>query len=44
MIVGSIGLGSQWRIKRFLAYSSLSHLGFMLLAITSLQFDSTFYY
>ncbi len=30
MIVGSIGLGSQYKIKRFLTYSSISHLGFML--------------
>jgi NADH-quinone oxidoreductase subunit N len=32
LIVGSLGLGAQWRIKRFLAYSAISHLGFILLA------------
>ena len=44
MIVGSIGLGSQFKIKRFLTYSSISHLGFMLLALASLQMDSFLYY
>ncbi len=44
MIVGSIGLGSQFKTKRFLTYSSISHLGFMLLALTSLQMDSFFQY
>ena len=44
MIVGSIGLGSQFKIKRFIAYSSISHLGFMLQALTSLQIDSFIYY
>lgn len=33
MIVGSFGLGSQLRIKRFLAYSGISHVGFILLAL-----------
>jgi NADH:ubiquinone oxidoreductase subunit 2 (subunit N) len=32
LIVGSVGLGGQWRIKRFLAYSAISHLGFLLIA------------
>lgn len=32
LIVGSLGLSAQWRIKRFLAYSAISHLGFLLLA------------
>jgi len=44
LIVGSIGLGGQWRIKRFLAYSAISHLGFLLLALSSLQFDAFLYY
>lgn len=44
ILVGSIGLGAQIRIKRFLAYSSISHLGFILLTLASLQFDSTVYY
>lgn len=43
LIIGSIGLGSQWKIKRFLAYSSISHIGFLLIAwIVSI--DSYFYY
>jgi len=25
LLVGSLGLGSQWKIKRFLAYSSISN-------------------
>ncbi|ORY21210.1 hypothetical protein BCR33DRAFT_671429 [Rhizoclosmatium globosum] len=33
MIVGSLGLSSQWRIKRFLAYSSIANLGFILVTI-----------
>ena len=44
LIVGSIGLSGQWRIKRFLAYSAISHLGFLLLALSSLQFDAFLYY
>jgi NADH-ubiquinone oxidoreductase chain 2 len=34
LLVGSIGLGTQFRIKRFLAYSAISHLGFLMFAIT----------
>jgi NADH:ubiquinone oxidoreductase subunit 2 (subunit N) len=44
MIVGSVGKGAQYRIKRFLAYSSISHLGFIILTLTSLQFDACLYY
>jgi NADH-ubiquinone oxidoreductase chain 2 len=33
ILIGSIGLISQLRIKRFLAYSGISHLGFILIAI-----------
>jgi NADH-quinone oxidoreductase subunit N len=35
IIIGSIGLGSQWRIKRFITYSAIAHLGFILLAYVS---------
>jgi NADH:ubiquinone oxidoreductase subunit 2 (subunit N) len=28
IIIGALGLSNQWRIKRFLAYSSISHIGF----------------
>lgn len=44
VIIGSIGLSSQWRIKRFLTYSAISHLGFILLAYISFSWDSYFYY
>ena len=44
MIIGSIGLGGQYRIKRFLAYSAISHLGFQILAQYSMQLDSYMYY
>ena len=30
LLIGSIGLGSQYKIKRFQAYSGISHLGFIL--------------
>ena len=33
LIVGSLGMGSQLRIKRLLAYSGISHVGFMILAL-----------
>lgn len=33
IIIGSLGLASQWRILRFLAYSAISHIGFLLLTI-----------
>ena len=33
LIIGALGLNSQWRIKRFLAYSSISHVGFILLGL-----------
>lgn len=36
VIIGSIALGSQWKIKRFLAYSAISHIGFLQLAYLSL--------
>lgn len=35
VIIGSIALGSQWKIKRFLAYSAISHIGFLQLAYLS---------
>ncbi len=44
LIIGSIGLGSQWKIKRFIAYSAISHLGFILLSFITMSFDSFFYY
>ena len=32
LIIGSLALTQQWNIKRFFAYSSISHIGFILLA------------
>jgi formate hydrogenlyase subunit 3/multisubunit Na+/H+ antiporter MnhD subunit len=32
IFVGSLGLSNQWRIKRFLAYSAITNIGFLLLA------------
>jgi len=43
-LVGSVGLCSQWRMKRFLAYSAISNLGFMLLTLGTYQLDSYLYY
>jgi NADH-quinone oxidoreductase subunit N len=40
----SIGLGTQFRIKRFLAYSAISHLGFLMFAITFSTHDAYFFY
>jgi NADH:ubiquinone oxidoreductase subunit 2 (subunit N) len=42
--VGSIGLGSQWRIKRFITFSAISHLGFIILAYISFSNFSYIYY
>lgn len=35
MIIGAVGALAQQNIKRILAFSSISHVGYMLLAITS---------
>lgn len=35
IMVGSIALNNQWKIKRFFAYSGVSHVGFILLALYS---------
>jgi NADH:ubiquinone oxidoreductase subunit 2 (subunit N) len=43
-LVGSVGLSSQWRIKRFLAYSAISNLGFLLITLGTMQLDSYLYY
>jgi len=43
-LVGSIGLSSQWRLKRFLAYSAISNLGFILLTLGTFQLDGYLYY
>ena len=43
-LVGSVGLSSQWRLKRFLGYSAISNLGFVLLTLGLFQLDSYLYY
>ena len=35
IFVGSLGAFSQWRWKRFLAYSSINHVGFMLIGLST---------
>ena len=44
ILVGSIGLASQWRIKRFITYSAISNIGFLLLAYKYISFDSYILY
>src|ERR1700744_6693543 len=47
MIVGTIGGLTQFRIKRLFAYSTISHVGFILLALSISSVESiqafTFY-
>ena len=35
IFIGSLGAFSQWRWKRFLAYSSINHVGFMLIGLST---------
>ena len=42
LIVGAIGISGQWLIGRFVAYSSMVHLGYFFLAISS--FTSFLFY
>lgn len=35
MIVGSLGLSSQWKIKRFIAYSGITNVGFIQVAMSN---------
>lgn len=44
LIIGSIGLSAQWKIKRFIAYSAISHVGFQMLAQITGSVDSFKYY
>ena len=41
LIIGTIGGLSQYRIKRLLAYSTISHVGFLLLALAINSEEST---
>lgn len=40
IIFGSIALYYQWNLKRFLAYSSISHIGYILLGLYCNSFES----
>lgn len=44
LIIGSFGLNGQWKIKRFIAYSSISHIGFQILAQITQRVESFKYY
>ena len=44
LIIGSGALTQQWNIKRFFAFSSISHIGFILLALSSKEPNSYFIY
>ena len=41
LIIGTIGGLTQFRIKRLLAYSTISHVGFILLALGISSVEST---
>src|SRR6188768_3252104 len=41
LIIGTVGGLTQFRIKRLLAYSTISHLGFILLALSISSVEST---
>lgn len=44
LIIGSIALNYQWYLKRFFAYSGISHIGFQLLALYSLESQGYIFY
>jgi proton-translocating NADH-quinone oxidoreductase chain N len=45
VIIGSIGLGAQERIKRLLAFSTISHMGFLMFALVTMDLNTfSFYY
>nr|WKF48286.1 NADH dehydrogenase subunit 2 [Synchytrium endobioticum] len=44
ILIGSLGLSNQWRIKRFLAYSAITNIGFLLLALGTNQLDNFVHY
>ena len=44
IIIGSIALTQQWKIKRFFAYSGISHVGFILLALYNYDLHSYIIY
>ena len=44
VLVGSIGVATQWRIVRFISYSAITHLGFLLLTVTTFHVTGYLYY
>lgn len=44
LFIGSIALNNQWYIKKFFTYSGISHIGFILLALTTTSKDSYIFY
>ena len=44
LIIGSGALTQQWKLKRFFAYSGISHVGFILLALYCYDFHSYLIY
>ena len=44
LFIGSVALNNQWYIKRFFAYSGISHIGYMLLALACLAPQGYLFY
>jgi NADH:ubiquinone oxidoreductase subunit 2 (subunit N) len=44
LLVGSIGIATQWRIVRFISYSAITNLGFLLLTVTTTDETVYMYY
>lgn len=44
IFIGSIALTQQWKVKRFFAYSGISHVGFILLALYNYDLHSYIIY
>ncbi len=44
ILIGSIALTQQWKVKRFFAYSGISHVGFILLALYNYDLHSYIIY
>lgn len=44
LFIGTIALNNQWYIKRFFAYSGISHIGYMLLALYKIDMQAYKFY
>ena len=44
VLVGSIGLGGQFKIKRFQGYSAISHMGYIMLAFSVQNLNTVMFY